>query len=598
MSRACVPVAADPGRRSGGPHGRYPRAARVCYEKLRALEPDDPGHAARLATILFSTDRPPAWQVLRTNRLVSRGGATLSQKPDGSILASGFNPSHDTYEITALTDAVGITALRLEVIPDASLPYSVSGRAPENGNFCLSEWTVTVKPRGADEKPLTIRWKDAWSDHRVSAAQHYANHDMHIGQAIDGDPDTYWEPWPKNSSPHWAIFIPALPIGQAGGSRLTITISSQAYAYHNLGRFRISATTATDLDTLKLVAAPGVPARDPWTRLAAAYSRRGQWQPALATLQHAAALNAELSPAAFLLRGLVHDRLGHRAESVHAIDTAVAELRTDRTTAASPILSAATPSARRAAALAEAERMIERTAEESMGRIDPSEPDIDSFELLARAESSARRLHRSQAIDDLSRVIRINAGYFEVHQYIAMLHLLAGDLAAYRAFRRDVTATAYQSELSPVLAGNAAWLSALGPDPSGDYAHAIALAEKAVSGFVPGELPGRASRLLILSGVLYRAGRYQSALNRMNERMGELAHDGEPIDWILLAMIHHGLGHDDESRRWLARLASSSGPDSDKTGEGYWERLEVELLQSEAVALILYDPVFPPDPFR
>jgi len=63
--------------------------------------------------------------------------------------------------------------------------------------------------------------------------------------------------------------------------------------------------------------------------------------------------------------------------------------------------------------------------------------------------------------------------------------------------------------------------------------------------------------------------------------------------WVLLALGHHRLGHHAESRRWLDRLRDRQpgvypGPREDE--------LEIQLLRSEAEAVILYDPIFPTHP--
>ena len=49
---------------------------------------------------------------------------TLTALPDHSLLASGPNPVLTSYEVTLDTMAEGITGLRLEALPDASLPRS------------------------------------------------------------------------------------------------------------------------------------------------------------------------------------------------------------------------------------------------------------------------------------------------------------------------------------------------------------------------------------------------------------------------------------------------------------------------------------------
>ena len=59
-------------------------------------------------------------------------------------------------------------------------------------------------------------------------------------------------------------------------------------------------------------------------------------------------------------------------------------------------------------------------------------------------------------------------------------------------------------------------------------------------------------------------------------------------------MAHHRLGQRAEARRWLDRLREHQ-PSTDPTQ--FWDELAIRLLRSEAEALILYDPVFPDDPF-
>jgi hypothetical protein len=61
-----------------------------------------------------------------------------------------------------------------------------------------------------------------------------------------------------------------------------------------------------------------------------------------------------------------------------------------------------------------------------------------------------------------------------------------------------------------------------------------------------------------------------------------------------LALAHHRLGHRAEARVWLDRLREHR-PSEDPAR--FWDELEIRLLRSEAEAVILYDPVFPNDPF-
>ena len=65
-------------------------------------------------------------------------------------------------------------------------------------------------------------------------------------------------------------------------------------------------------------------------------------------------------------------------------------------------------------------------------------------------------------------------------------------------------------------------------------------------------------------------------------------------DWVFLAMAHHRLGHHDEARRWLDRFRDRS-PNLDPAE--FWAELEIRLLRTEAEAVVLWDPIFPADPF-
>ncbi len=61
-------------------------------------------------------------------------GVTLNAVPNGSVLASGANPPATIYTVTAPATLPRITAVRLEALPDPSLPKGGPGR-DVYGNF-------------------------------------------------------------------------------------------------------------------------------------------------------------------------------------------------------------------------------------------------------------------------------------------------------------------------------------------------------------------------------------------------------------------------------------------------------------------------------
>ncbi len=97
-----------------------------------------------------------------------------------------------------------------------------------------------------------------------------------------------------------------------------------------------------------------------------------------------------------------------------------------------------------------------------------------------------------------------------------------------------------------------------------------------------------------LGAALYRAGRFQDAIVRLEEAIRNRQGDSRPEDWVFLAMAYHHLGHRDEARRFLERLRvykPSVEPNM------FWDEVENSILRTEAESVILYDPIFPADPF-
>jgi hypothetical protein len=181
------------------------------------------------------------WTVLSASNAVSEGGATLTKQADGSILAGGKNPSPDIYTITYDTKLRGITGIRLEALDDPQLPSRGPGRA-YNGNFALSEFTLTAAPQGKPSEAKPVRL------HHPSASFSQGSFGgWPIAAAIDGDPKTAWSIDPREGESQIAVFETEKPLDLAEGGTLTFTLDQgyrEGSADHTLGRFRLSVTTA------------------------------------------------------------------------------------------------------------------------------------------------------------------------------------------------------------------------------------------------------------------------------------------------------------------------------------------------------------------
>jgi hypothetical protein len=177
------------------------------------------------------------WAVLLPLEMRSHGGATLKALSDGSILASGGNPQADTYVIKTNAPVADIIGVRLEVMPDASLPHGGPGR-DNAGNFFLSDFEVQL---AGDAAPVK------WSKITDNEAQ-----DGYAAKNILGKKPGQLQGWAideSDASPvvRTAVFVPEKPIRGAGDSVLVLTLKHEMrHASRNIGHFRISVVTESD----------------------------------------------------------------------------------------------------------------------------------------------------------------------------------------------------------------------------------------------------------------------------------------------------------------------------------------------------------------
>jgi len=125
--------------------------------KIKALlEGPNPEFDAAQAAWEEHARKPVEWTALKPASALSAGGTTLAIQPDGAILASGNSPDKDTYTIQAKHAGGPITAIRVELLNDDSLPHKGPGRNPGDGSAILSSFSVA--PMLAEPKPVAARF--------------------------------------------------------------------------------------------------------------------------------------------------------------------------------------------------------------------------------------------------------------------------------------------------------------------------------------------------------------------------------------------------------------------------------------------------------
>ncbi len=172
------------------------------------------------------------WETLSPATFLSSGGASLKRLDDNSLLASGHRPDTDTYSITASTTLHTLTALRLEVLVDDSLPMHGPGRQ-ENGNLHLTEFEASVFDAAAAE-PIRMKFRKATAD--------FDQDGWTISHAIDGNPGTAWGIHPQVGQSHFAIFELETPLELKPSSQIVVVLKQLHGTGHLIGRWKLSAT--------------------------------------------------------------------------------------------------------------------------------------------------------------------------------------------------------------------------------------------------------------------------------------------------------------------------------------------------------------------
>ena len=154
---------------------------------------------------------------------------------DQSVLASGPNPSGDTYRVRLKTPLGRITAVRLETLTDPSLPKNGPGRAA-NGNFILSG--IRLSYSGQDQPFIS-------ADADLEQAEYPAS------EAIKPKTNRGWAINPGNrgnlNQPRMAVFKLKKELNVPAGAELDLELNfPEKPATYTIGRFRVSITDAAD----------------------------------------------------------------------------------------------------------------------------------------------------------------------------------------------------------------------------------------------------------------------------------------------------------------------------------------------------------------
>jgi hypothetical protein len=165
------------------------------------------------------------------------GGPQLHRQDDASILAIAPYPESTEYVLKFQSPLKRLTAFRIEVMADPSLPQSGPGAAV-NGNLHLSEVEAHCLT-GPNHEQQLLRFSRASAD--------FEQDGWTAAHAIDGKPETAWGIHPQESRSHAIVVELAEPLELAGDTRVELRLRQSHGRQHIIGRFRIAATDQQDV---------------------------------------------------------------------------------------------------------------------------------------------------------------------------------------------------------------------------------------------------------------------------------------------------------------------------------------------------------------
>jgi len=566
--------------------GQYEKS-QALYERLLEADQENDAVTAELAQLLLDKEQsasPTGWTILKPTEMKSQVGATLTELGDHSILAGGKNAPFDIYTLTFRDLPARIRGLRLEALLHESLPQNGPGRA-ENGNFELSRVTAQLELTKNPGEPRVLKLAKASAD--------FSQPNFSVTGAIDADDYTAWSIG-HGGTRHSAVLELAESVTATAGTVLRVTLECKSKSMYNthypLGRFRLSVSGATVDLTREQKRFDAMKITDPWLRLAAAYALNGCNDEASQCSSRALELRARTAAQrpddreAWKNLGVVRAALGQR----EAAATAFAKFREltpesrneDRWWSPNP------------SGIDEALA----TSDEIFARVVQMRP-RDQNLLIARFHYYGRRARWKEAAEMTARFIELDPNDEQAREYQRALLLFSGDIAGYhRACREDEARLVAEGK----DATDVGFLGQYRSNRPRDAGPPVPAHDP------PGNLAGTGPAGGIRD---YRKGQIVSAVRKLAEVPGRTSHPFLLTEaHLFLAMAHQRLGQAAEARRELnaareklALLGRTYGWSDSTEGVllnyGWTEWLIATILHREAEALILYDPIFPADPF-
>ncbi|MDB6024306.1 MAG: Protein of unknown function (DUF1553)/Protein of unknown function (DUF1549)/Planctomycete [Verrucomicrobiales bacterium] len=205
----------------------------------------------------------PDWQIVTCTNSGDNGERFYNYS-DGSIRAASYAPTKWTAQFRGTNNSPSIGAFRLEYLNDPNLPCNGPGRSIK-GMAALTEFDVDAEDASNPTNKVKVKFVKATADFSNAEKDLEPEFDDKSGRkriygpiafAIDDKDETAWgiDAGPgRRNQPRKAVFVADKPVTFTNGVVLTFKLkqshggwNSDDNQNHNLGRFRLSVTSATN----------------------------------------------------------------------------------------------------------------------------------------------------------------------------------------------------------------------------------------------------------------------------------------------------------------------------------------------------------------
>ncbi len=180
----------------------------------------------------------PRWWIPQSARCESDAAQTqLALGTESDWIVTGHPAEKETYTLTLTSDRPAwIRSLQLRAMTSAGLMHGGPGRAPD-GNFFLSQWTLALKPPGAESyEDIPLQAVTASFEQRDGA----------LAGVLDERDDTGWGVDPQLGRAHAAMVSLVIPKRLVPGTQVKITLRFAGHPQQSLGRFQVTLSDQDD----------------------------------------------------------------------------------------------------------------------------------------------------------------------------------------------------------------------------------------------------------------------------------------------------------------------------------------------------------------